>query len=100
MIRYMKKSNFNFADKKAKLEAIKELLKTVTVLKKSMVDLDNFLIENHQIVLFMQKFFFNNDIPAFVDKRMNRDESKAGRTLIKRVKKLNTDDVKWQDRRL
>ena len=79
---------------------MKEMLQTITVLKVTMKRFDNFLQENMPIVMMMQKFFLNHDIPEFTDKRMNKEESKAGRTLIKRVKKLNKDDVQWQDKRL
>ena len=57
MMRYFKKSSYNFADKKAKLDAMKEMLKTVTLLRASMIELDKFLQENLPIVMFMQKFF-------------------------------------------
>jgi len=40
MLRYMKKSPYNFADKKLKLDQMREMLKTVTILKKSQIEFD------------------------------------------------------------
>jgi hypothetical protein len=40
---YMRKSPFNFADKKAVLSEFRDLLKPVTILKASMIEVDKFL---------------------------------------------------------
>ena len=48
----------------------------------------------------MENFFVKHEIPAFEDKRLNKDAGAEGRTKIKRLGNLNQDDVAYQNRAL
>ena len=98
IIPYMKKSHFNFVDKKIILKDFMILIKNMGIVKSSMIKVDKFLIDNPPLAYLLERFLLDCSIPPFSDERLAQIKKELGRTAIKREKTINTDDALYQEK--